>query len=152
MSIVRWAPFSAFTSVERQMRSMLDQFAGRGWLEDFDWKPDTDIYREDGKLFVRAELAGIDPKDVTIDVEGSVLHIKGEKRIEHEVEEGDRFMRERRFGSFHRDLMIPEGVEAEDIVATYENGVLTIELPIPESVDEPGKVPIEIKTIESASV
>ena len=152
MSLVRWAPFSAFNSVERQMRSMLDQFPGRTWLEGFDWKPDTDVYREDGSLFIRAELAGIDPEDVTIDVEGSVLHIKGEKRLERDVHEDDRFLRERRFGFFHRDLMLPEGVDPDKIVATFDNGVLTVEMPLPESVDEPGKVPIEIKTIEPASV
>lgn len=145
MSIVRWAPFSAFTSVERQMKSVLDQFAGRGWLEGFDWKPDTDVYREGDVLVVRAELAGIDPDDITVDVEGSVLHLSGEKKIEHKVDEGDRFVHECRFGSFRRDVMLPEGIEAETIDAAFENGVLVIRIPIPADAEDPGIVPIEVK-------
>lgn len=150
MSLVRWAPFSAFTSVERQMKAMLDQLPGRGWLEGFDWKPDTDVFREDDTLVIRAELPGIEADDIEVDVEGSVLHVKGEKKVEHEIEEDDRFLRECRYGAFRRDVMLPDGVDPKLVEATFENGVLMIRVPIPMEPEEPVAMQIEVKPLEVA--
>ena len=147
MAITRWAPFSAFTSLEREMQDMMDRFTMRPWTEGFDWKPATDVYRENGDLIVRAELPGIDPEEgLTVEVEGNVLHITGEKRLEREVEEADRYLRESHFGSFRRDVLLPEGVEPDDIVATLEHGVLTVRVPMPtEAAEEPNTTKVEVE-------
>ena len=76
MAIAKWAPFSAFTSLEQEMHSLLDRLGARPWLEGFGWKPDTDIYRRGGILVVEAELPGLDPsRDLTVDVDDGVVFI-----------------------------------------------------------------------------
>ena len=87
-------------------------------------------------------------------VEGNVLHIKGEKKVEKEVSEDDRYMRECRYGSFRRDMMLPEGVSSAAITAVYDNGILTVDVPLPkEAVDqtEPKKIMVEIAQPEPVS-
>lgn len=145
MAIARWAPFTAFTSLERELQELLDRLSIPA-IEGMAWKPSTDVSRENGSLVLRAELPGIDPaKDVTIDVEDNVLHIKGEKKIEREFEETDRFVRERRYGSFERNLMLPEGVDPGSVTAIYEKGILTVEVPLPEeAAAEAEKITVDI--------
>jgi HSP20 family protein len=147
MAIARWAPFSAFTSLEQEMQSLLDRIGARPWLEGFGWKPDADIYREEGTLVVQAELPGLDPEaDLDITVESNVLQIKGEKSESHEVDETNRYVTERRFGSFRRSVMLPEGVDPETVTADYDNGVLTVRVTLPEtpSEEEPRKIHVDV--------
>ena len=92
MAISRWAPSSAFTSLEREMQDMRSRFHTRPFIEGFEWKPSTDVYEEEGKLLVRTEIPGIDPsEELTIEVEENVLHIKGEKTMEKEISEDNRY-------------------------------------------------------------
>jgi HSP20 family protein len=150
MAIVRWAPFSAFTSLQREMQEMLDRLSTRPFFEGFSFRPTTDIFREGEELIIKAELPGIDPKEeLEIDVEGNVLHIRGEKKFEKEIKEEDRFLRECRFGTFSRDVMLPEGVEVDEIDAKYEDGVLTVRVPLPtEVIEEAKKTAIPISVAE----
>ena len=81
MAISRWAPFSAFTSLEREMQDMMSRFHTRPLVEGFVWRPSTDVYEDDGSLLVRTEIPGIGPsKELTIEVEENVLHIKGRRQ------------------------------------------------------------------------
>ena len=146
MAITRWEPFGMFTSLERDMHELLDRLSVRPVTEGFAWKPATDVVRENGTLVVRTELPGIDPKEeLAIDVEDNVLHITGEKTTVHKVEDEHRYLRERRFGSFRRELLLPEGVDPETVTATYDDGVLTIEVPLPVDADEePTKVTVPV--------
>ncbi len=148
MARTRWAPFSAFTSLEREMQDMMSRFHTRPFLEGFEWRPSTDVYEEEGKLFVRTEIPGIDPsEELTIEVEENVLHIKGEKKMEKEISEDNRYLRECRYGSFQRDVILPEGVDTDKIRADYDNGILTVMVPMPdEHVAEPRKVKVEVRS------
>jgi HSP20 family protein len=95
-------------------------------------------------LWVKADLPGIDPKDVEVMVEGNRLTLRGQRKAEHEgTQEGYRH-REVQYGSFIRSFTIPEGVKAEDIQATYQNGVLELSIPLPAEV-LPKKVNIAIE-------
>jgi HSP20 family protein len=137
MAIAKWAPFSAFTSLEQEMHSLLDRLGARPWLEGFGWKPDTDIYRRGGTLVVEAELPGLDPsRDLKVDVDDGVLQIKGMKPESDGVRETDRYVTERRFGPFQRSVMLPSGVDPEAITAVYRNGVVTVRVPLPEAGTE----------------
>ena len=93
---------------------------------------------------MRADLPGIDPKDVEVTVEGNRLTLRGERKAEHEGKEGGYLQREVRYGSFARSFTIPEGVKAEDIQAKYHNGVLELSMPLPAEL-LPKKVNIEIE-------
>lgn len=148
MAIMRWTPFSAFLSIEKEMQDVFDRLTMRPrWDEGFEWKPATDVFKEGGDLVVRAEIPGIEAEDLNVVVEDGMLQISGEKTIEKEIEEADRYMKQCRYGSFRRDLMLPEGVTVEDIEATFDNGVLTVRVPLPDvMVEEPQAVKVEVKT------
>ena len=142
MSDERSVSFQAFTSLEQEMHSLLDRVGARSWVEGFGWRPDTDIYRADSVLVVQLELPGIDPlEDLEVDVEDNVLQISGRKTQAPDVTETDRFITERRFGPFHRDVMLPDEVDASGITAVFDNGILTIRVAWP--AETPKETPSE---------
>lgn len=145
MSITRWTPFSAFPSFEKEMQSFFDRFTTVPWA-DVAWRPSIDVYRENGDLKVRAEVPGIDvTKDVEVEIEDGVLTIKGEKRTAKEVEEDDRYVRESRYGSFERSIMLPTGVDPKSVTARAENGVLVVTVPLPQPEEgDKELIPIEV--------
>jgi len=74
-------------------------------------------------------VPGVKPEDIEVTIEDGILSIKGETTEEHEVKEGEYLMRERRSGSFHRSVRLPDTVDADKAETGYANGVLTIKLP-----------------------
>lgn len=106
----------------------------------------VDEYREDGTEVIRAEMAGIDPeKDVEITVANGVLHIEAHRQEEEKKEGKDFYRRELRYGSFSRDLALPEGATEADVKATYKDGILEVRVPVPEpkaAGTETKKIPI----------
>lgn len=97
--------------------------------EGVDWTPSLDITETGKTVEVRAELPGMERKDIDITLDGDMLVIKGEKK--HETEEKDRSYHrvERSFGSFYRAVRLPNDVKTEEIDATFKDGVLTVNLP-----------------------
>lgn len=159
MAITRWAPFSAFSSLEREMQSLereLHSLLGRvpPAFGEVAWRPDMDVYREENTLVVRTELPGIDPAEhLDIDVKDNVLHIRGHKKVEKEIDEEDRYIRECRFGSFERDVLLPEGVDPDAVGAVYENGILTVRVPLPEvEVEKAKRVQVDVKKTPSSRI
>ena len=92
-------------------------------------RPRSTSPRTTRKLTVRAELPGIDPKDLDVTVVGNQLVLSGEKRESSESKEKGVYHSETRYGSFRRTLPLPEGVDTEHVDAQYANGVLTLRLP-----------------------
>ena len=115
------------------------------WPFDVEDMLRVDEVVEDGALVVRADMPGIDPeKDVEITVEEGVLHLQAERRQEEEKEGKSYRRRELRYGSFSRDIPLPEGTSNEDIKATYKDGTLEVRVPLPKSgaKKESLKVPV----------
>jgi len=107
--------------------------------------PATDVFARKGDLVVRLELPGVDPKkDVKVTVDDGVLVIKGERESTEEIEDEDFYRMESCYGSFERDVPIPEGVKEKDIKAGYANGVLEIVMP---GAAKPAVEPHEAKEI-----
>ncbi len=105
----------------------------------------SDEFVEGATLVVRIEMAGIDPdKDVEISLDGDVLHVSAERRQEEETKERDYTRRELRYGSFHRDLVVPKGTTEADVKASYKDGIL--EVRVPTEVETPetpaAKIPV----------
>jgi HSP20 family protein len=98
----------------------------------------------DNTLWVKADLPGVDPKEVEVTVEGNRLTLRGQRKAESEGSENGYLHREVQYGSFVRSFTIPEGVKAEDIQAKYHNGVLELSVPLPAEV-LPKKVTIAIE-------
>jgi HSP20 family protein len=108
------------------------------------WAPTLDIAESEKCVTVRAELPGVDPKDLDITVTGDRLTISGEKKETSERKEKDYCHRESRYGSFTRTLQLPAGVDPQQVTADYDNGVLTVTLQ-----KQPGavakKIPVKTK-------
>ena len=93
------------------------------------WTPDIEMYEEQGKLVVAAELPGMRKDDVQVQVEQDTIEISGERRRESSHDEAGRYVSERSYGAFHRVIRLPEGVDAESASATFRDGLLRIEMP-----------------------
>jgi HSP20 family protein len=144
-------PLRALTEMQREMNHMFSRFFGEGeqvgnhWLSPSEsFVPRVESAVREQTLYVKADLPGIDPKDVELTVEGTQLTLRGERKAEHEGTNGGYVHREVQYGSFVRSFTIPEGVKAEDIHAKYHNGVLELAIPLPASM-LPKKVNIAIE-------
>ena len=118
------------------------------WRRDFglDLTPAMDIVEKDKAFEVTAELPGLDVKDIDIQLSEGMLTIKGEKQEQKEEKTKDRYVSERRYGSFRRSLRVPGSVDADKIEASYKSGVLTVTLPkSSEAQNNQKKIPVTSK-------
>jgi HSP20 family protein len=104
----------------------------------------VDVYREDGRLLIKAEIPGVTSDELDISVKDNVLTISGETTAEEEVKEEKYICRERRHGSFSRSVALPVEAEGDKAEAAFEDGVLTVTVPVAEE-PQPEVVKIEVK-------
>jgi HSP20 family protein len=139
-------PFKDFERMRREMDRLWDSFFDgglRGRMERAgEWLPSLDVSETKNELVVKAEVPGMDPKDIDISLSDGMLTIKGEKKQEKEEKEADYHLVERSYGSFTRSVQLPREVQGEKINASYKNGILKITLPKSE---EAKKKEIKIK-------
>jgi HSP20 family protein len=133
MAVVRWDPFRDLGMLQDRMNRLFDD-AGRGWRSDepaatTSWSPSVDIFETEGEIVVKAELPGMDRKDITLHLENNVLTLRGERKFEKETKEENYHRIERSYGNFSRSFSIPATVDEENIRADYKDGVLKIILP-----------------------
>ena len=91
--------------------------------------PTVDIVEKNGGFEIKAELPGVDEKDIEVKLVNGGLLIKGEKKEEKEEKDTGYVMSERSYGSFERYFGLPDGVDMNKVVASYSKGVLTVTLP-----------------------
>ena len=91
---------------------------------------DAFVDKDTKKFIAQVALPGIDPKDVSISVQGNLLRVSGERKVSNERKESDFVYNEMMYGSFERTLSLPEGVDPDKLTAEYHNGVLEIAAPI----------------------
>ncbi len=142
--LIPWRPLR---DLKREMDRLWNEFFGREALPEIfetEWVPAVDISETKDAVVVRADVPGIDPKDLEITLTGNLLSIRGEKRQDKE-EKGENFYRvERSYGGFVRSVQIPTEVDPEKIEATYKNGVLKITLP--KKAEAKGKqIPVKVE-------
>ena len=104
-----------------------------------------DSYVEGDEIHIKADLPGIDPKDVEISLDGNRLTLKAERKADSKEEKGGYFHREIAYGSFERSFVLPRGVDAEKIAAISKNGTLEVVVPLPESAT-PKRIMVDVKT------
>jgi HSP20 family protein len=133
MAIVRWEPFRGLTTaqgeLERLFREAFSPVSGEGELSTRTWAPPVDIYENGDNLVLKAELPGVDPKDVEIRVEDNTLYMKGERKFEKEVKEENYHRVERSYGNFTRSFSLPNSIDADKVSAEYKDGILTLTMP-----------------------
>jgi len=114
------------------------------------WSPAIEVAQRDRSLVIRAELPGLSKEDVKVEVTPDGLLIQGERKEEH-VEEQEGVVRsERRYGKFSRTIPLPEGANAEQAKAQFNNGVLEITIPVPETKVRRREIPIEDNRVPMA--
>jgi HSP20 family protein len=145
--LMEWRPFREVSRLRREMDRLWDDYfgSGRRGLQPLptEFAPAVDIKETADQVVVKAEVPGMEAKDINISVTGEVLTIKGEKKSEREEKEENYHLVERRYGSFSRSLALPAGVDMDKIEAKYDKGVLIVTCPKKEVVKPKA---IEIKT------
>jgi len=152
-SLIRWRPQfpwrpleslweREFEEIWEDLEDMMEPF----WMEPEEisrWKPRLETYHKDGNYVIKADVPGVDPKDVQVTLEGDRLIIQGERRMDREVKERDFRRREVSYGSFRRTVPIPQGLKTEEIKAKYRDGVLEISAPMDQRY-LPKKIEVEV--------
>ncbi len=136
-----WSPFRELERFRRDFDELFDRFFGSA--QPALTRPAIESYVEDDRLVVRADLPGVDPKDVEVTVTGNILTIRGSRKSEKETKNRDYLHREVSYGTFERSLTLPEGVKAEEVKASFQNGVLELSIPVPQRLAA-RKIPVEI--------
>jgi HSP20 family protein len=128
-ALTRWDPFAELAELRSRFDRLFDEVvSGR----ERAWMPAIDVQRDNGNMVVRADIPGIKPEEVKIEVEDDILTVSGEHE-ERKEEKGKHFVRrERRYGSFSRSMALPAGVDAESIKAETHDGVLEVTVPLPK--------------------
>jgi HSP20 family protein len=131
-ALTRWEPFGELGDLRSRLDRMFDQLA----RPDRGWTPAIDVVRENGNLLLRANVPGIEPDEVKIEVEDGVLTVSGEHEESSEEKDADYVRRERSYGSFSRSLVLPSGVDAGAIKATTKDGVVEVTIPLPPAASK----------------
>jgi len=129
MAISRWDPFREVMALQNRMNSLFREMnEPEGALTTASFVPAVDIYEDTKKVVLKLEVPGIEEKDLDVRVENNTLTVKGERKFEKEEKEENFHRIERRYGSFFRSFTLPSTVDAEHIGASYNAGVLKLEL------------------------
>ena len=145
MELIPWRPFGELGSFRGEMDKLFDRFfSDRPLARTFaeEWAPTVDISETEDKFLIKAELPGLDVKDVDVTISGDILTIKGEKKKEKEEKDERHHCIERYTGSFQRSFRLPVGVKTEKVDADFDKGVLKVTLP---KAEEAKKKEIKVK-------
>jgi HSP20 family protein len=125
-------PWTPLTGIKTEMDRLFDRFLEPRWDEFFttgEWAPSLDLSETKDALVVKAEIPGMDSKDVQITLQEQLLTIKGEKKQEKEEKDARYHRVERSWGAFTRAIRLPVAVDGEKVSANFKNGLLTVTLP-----------------------
>ena len=129
MTITRWYPFRDVATLQNRVNSLFREMNdGDEPVTAASFVPAVDIYEDAQKVVLKLEVPGIEEKDLDIRVENQTLTVKGERKFEAEEKEQNFHRIERRYGSFYRAFMLPTTVDVENVQASYDAGVLKLEL------------------------
>jgi HSP20 family protein len=129
MAIIRWDPFREVAVLQNRVNSLFRDFnEGESPLTAASFVPAVDVYEDTEKVVLKLEVPGIEEKDLDIRVENHTLTVKGERKFDKEEKEENFHRIERHYGSFYRAFTVPSTVDTENVAATYNAGVLKLEL------------------------
>lgn len=129
MAITRWDPFREVVSLQNRVNSLFrDLNTEENPLTAASFVPAVDIYEDPQKVVLKLEIPGIDQKDLNVRVENHTLTVTGERKLDAEEKEENFHRIERRYGSFYRAFTLPTTVDVENVAASYNAGVLKLEL------------------------
>jgi HSP20 family protein len=148
--LFRTSPFSLFRRMAEEMDRMFQDFSvEREASNAAGWVPAVEVSQQDNKYNIKAELPGLEPKDVKVEVENDSLVIQGERKSESEQKDAGVQRTERQYGYFYRSIPLPEGANVEQAQAKFHNGVLEISIPVPEQQSNRRSIPIQAESTAS---
>jgi HSP20 family protein len=150
--LTRWEPFREFSTLQDRMNRLFRDTYGseEDSLTTTAFAPPVDVYEDEHNITLKVEVPGIDEKDIDVRLENHTLTVHGERKFEKEEKEENFRRVERRYGSFTRSFTLPNTVDAENVTANYEKGVLKIQL-AKKSEAKPKQIKVNIgseKTLE----
>ena len=149
MDLIPWRPERGLASLRREMNWLFRRFfeEEEEWpIETWKgkWAPALDVEETEDEIMVKAEIPGVDPKDIELTIAGDCLRIRGEKKQEKEEKKKNYHRIERNYGAFQRSVRLPAEIDSEKAKADYKKGVLHITLPKVEKARSK-EIKIEIK-------
>lgn len=130
--LTRRTPTRTLRDLQREVDGLFDRFFNRGSSDESTsavWAPRTDLLETDDSFELRLDVPGMKKEDININLENNTLTVRGQRESKRTDDAEDYVRVERAFGTFHRTFTLPDAVDAEQIEATYEHGVLTITVP-----------------------
>jgi HSP20 family protein len=145
MALIRWEPMRELSSLQNEMNRLFGTYfdTPAGTQHARRWVPAMDLVETPEHFVLKADLPGLAEQDVKIEVEENVLTVSGERREQHETKREGYYRIERANGAFSRSLTLPEGVDADQISATFKDGVLEVQIPKPAE-RQPRRVSISV--------
>lgn len=149
MSMVRWDPFNNVTALQDRINRLFDDAfpTRREFEEDVskgDWRPAVDIYDTDEAVVIHVELPGISKENISVEVRGNVLTLRGEKSINKDFSEENCCRQERCYGTFQRAFTLPSSINSQSIKASFKDGILELKIPKPEE-ERPTQITVNIE-------
>ncbi|MDT8363900.1 MAG: Hsp20/alpha crystallin family protein [Nitrosomonas sp.] len=145
MAITKYEPWGLLTQLQRELERVREDSGGNDSLATTEWAPAVDIKEEADRFVLYADLPGVKPEEIDVNMENGILTIKGEKQTEAKTEKEGYKRVERTYGSFFRRFSLPDTANPDAISATSKHGALEIVIPKRESV-QPKK--INVTTLE----
>ncbi|HEX7333654.1 MAG TPA: Hsp20/alpha crystallin family protein [Pyrinomonadaceae bacterium] len=158
-------PFQMMHRFTRDMERLFEDFQGfsfpnffktdfapfRMEFDKVEWVPQLEVFHNNEQFMVRADLPGLTKDDVKVEVTDNLLTLSGERKEEKEEKREGFYRSERSYGSFYRQIPLPEGAKTENAAATFHNGVLEIKIPAPKVEPLTRKVEINVPTEQKAA-
>ncbi len=147
MTLIKWSPVRDLLSIQDTMNKLFEDTLGRSGgdrLFDRGFEPLVDVLEDSDKVEITIELPGMEQKDVNVNIEENILHIKGEKKFEDEEKKDNYHRIERFYGTFSRSFSLPTTVDQGKVKASFKKGVLKVTLAKREEV-KPKQITIDVK-------
>lgn len=155
-------PFGMMRRFTKDMERLFEDFQGFGFPNFFktdfvpfrlefgkvEWAPQIEVLQNNGQFMVKADLPGLTKDEVKVELTDNLLTISGERKEEKEEKREGFYRSERSYGSFYRQIPLPEGAKTEDAAATFRNGVLEITMAVPKVEASTRKLEINEPTDE----
>lgn len=139
MTLLRFEPMREFDTIHDQIQNYISNFTNLRMTDDFN--PNMDIWEDDGKINIIAELPGVKKEDIKLTIEDNIITLEGEKKRFEQSDEKNYLRKERVCGKFKRKFTLPESIDNQKVNAEFNDGILTIEL---GKLEAPAKIEKEI--------
>jgi HSP20 family protein len=148
--LTRWEPFREFVTLQDRMNRLFRESYPEGREEALTtstFAPPVDVYEDEHSITLKIEVPGIEEKDIDVRLENNTLTVHGERKFEKEEKEENYRRVERQYGSFTRTFTLPNTVDAENVTANYDKGVLKVQL-AKKSEAKPKQIKVNVGSVE----